>query len=503
MLYFAQLKIYAASQSVTATIPDDYNAKGESLQTLLAFHNGESVIRGDLLSRYTFGFQIIFPFLVAIFAGFLMFSLIGNNTLAQIRLILDDSNNITMFDFKGHTHKAKEAKHSQLNMRIYMTIICSYLFTVYVFILACLAAGSRTMVDEEIFHNPSLNLIHDSVPLHLEFGISYVLLIEDFIVLIVITFGGIVKLFCFEKLSWYFVLLGPAMCIVIHSYHILIGFIHTPHHATSVLVFYGLVIIFFMITLKTFYNAFSYLYTLIYTRCGVKQSETQTTSDTTTQSVTRVPTTETQIQSENTPGPTQTLETAVEVQTDPNETQPSTPAEIISVVTPALTRNESISLPSESKSPAEDKSSYPTCCRPGIYIPASQHCCKFFILSFIATVLALLLVFLVYLFVLVPINNAIDDAPNRIVTINQTILIIIGILITFKIFDSQKGKSFLDYLAKAKTSQLESNQVQDSSLRKEKKKEALTEWKKKSNEGKREDVAGTILNYYKKAEDSS
>ena len=392
--------------------------------------------RGELLSRYTFGFQIIFPLLVAIFAGFLMFSLIGNKTLAQIRLILDDKNNIKMSDFERHTHKAEEAKHSQLNMRIYMTIICCYLFTVYVFILDCFAAGSRTMVDEEIFHNPSLNLTHDSVPLHLEFGIPYVFLIEDLIVLIVISVGGIIKLFCFEKLSWYFVLVGPAMCIVVHSYHILIGFIHTPHHATSVLVFYGLVIIFFMVTLKTFYNAFSYLYLLMYTRCGVK-SEDKNISD---------------------------LTLEAQISGDTAE-QPSTHP-------PVAPQNSTSTRNNASKSKWK------------IHIPESQHCCKFFLLSIIATVLALLLVFLVYLFVLVPINNAVDDAPNRIVTINQTILIIIGILITFKIFNSQKGKSFLDYLAKAKINQLEDSD--------------LTTWLMKSDEGKREDVAGIIVKYYEK-----
>ena len=106
---------------------------------------------------------------------------------------------------------------------------------------------------------------------------------------------------------------------------------------------------------------------------------------------------------------------------------------------------------------------------------------------------------IVYFFVLVPINNAVDDAPNRILSINQTILIIIGILITFKIFNSQKSKNFLDYLAKAKTSQLNPKKSKNET----ESQDIVTKWKTKSSEEKREDVAGIILNYYTKAEDSS
>ena len=102
-------------------------------------------------------------------------------------------------------------------------------------------------------------------------------------------------------------------------------------------------------------------------------------------------------------------------------------------------------------------------------------------------------------FVLVPINNAVDDALNRVLSINQMILIIIGILITFKIFNSQKSKTFLDYLAKAKTSQLNPKKSKNEN----ESQDIVTKWKMKSSEERREDVAGIILNYYIKAEDSS
>ena len=56
-----------------------------------------------------------------------------------------------------------------------------------------------------------------------------------------------------KTLSWFYVLLAPLSCIVTHSYHILVGFIHTPHHATSILIFYGIVVTVFIVTLRVAY----------------------------------------------------------------------------------------------------------------------------------------------------------------------------------------------------------------------------------------------------------
>ena len=482
-----QLKIYAASRSISATIPDDYGAKGESLKTLIQFHNGESVLRGNLLSRYTFGFHFVFPVLAAIFAMFLAFSVIGNIELAKIRLIIDGKKDSSV---EREDQTINEAQHSQLNMRIVITVICSYLFLLYVIILDCVAIASRTMVDKEIFHSPSRKL-DESEPLRLEFGIPILLFVEDFIVSSTIVVIGFIKICRCKKLSWYFVLFGPAMCIVIHSYHILIGFIHSPHHASSVLVFYGLMVIFFIITLKTFYYTFSHWCAVIY-KNNPEKSQDQKSDQPKDNSPPSTPV----------PSP-QAIATSLELQSESPESQQP----IVTVQSEETGKNTPTHPQDFAAQHKNDESQEPIhhqlakkffiCCG---CILKCQHQCKLSVLIAIAVILALLFVFLVYLFVLVPINNAIDDAPSRIVSINQTLGVIIGIFIAFKIFDRKTYKSFLDYLVKARTSQLESDQVKDIQ---ENEKEALTEWKKKSNDSKREDVARIILKYYTKPEDSS
>ena len=168
LMFILQLKIYAAEQSIAPSINDDYDSKGESLETLCAFHNGSSVFRGSILSGYTFTFQLVFPYLISLLAWSMLYYLIDNNKLELIRHQVDTS------DLKAH--KANEADHSQQNMGVYMTIIVSYCSVLYILILDCIALGSRSeLVTEEIFHNPkysSRNYL-DNGPLVLEFVILF------------------------------------------------------------------------------------------------------------------------------------------------------------------------------------------------------------------------------------------------------------------------------------------------------------------------------------------
>ena len=80
---------------------------------------------------------------------------------------------------------------------------------------------------------------------------------------------------------------------------------------------------------------------------------------------------------------------------------------------------------------------------------------------------------------MVPINDAIDDAPDRIISINQTVLILFGAAITYKFFNDRKD-TFFDLLVKAQGRYLADNEG----------------WIRKSTKQKRESVAGIILNFY-------
>ena len=432
-----QLKIYASKREISASIPNDYDAKGESLSTLLAFHNEETALRGSFLSEYTLSVQIIYPILVGVFAWFLMYSQFGIKSLALIRAEAD--NPIPVNQQEPHRPKNSNAEHSQQNFRIHMTIICCFCSLAYVLFLDIVAVVHRHSVNKLIFYNPSIqNRIYDSTPLQIEYSIPIVILVQDLIVvsvmILILFVGSAAEIRGWKWFTWYYVLFGPAMCIVIHSYHILIGFIHTPQHATSILIFYGIVVLFYMVTLRTFYYFFS--------KCCV-----------------------------------QIIKDTKKKNKDTKKKDKDT--------------NECANLKECTQN---------GCCKHVCH----QHTCKFLILFAIASVLPLFIAYLAFLFILVPINNAIDDAPSQIVAINQTILIIIGILITFKIFKDKKD-SFLDYLVKAEKNRIYAEANNGSKANNEpsetESKAAVSaekeKWEKKSQNEKREYVADIILEHFK------
>ena len=69
------------------------------------------------------------------------------------------------------------------------------------------------------------------------------------------------------------------------------------------------------------------------------------------------------------------------------------------------------------------------------------------------------MVFVVILFILVPINLALENAPNRLFGINQTILVFIGAAITYKLYRNQKSKTWFDHVVEANKSYLEEKEA--------------------------------------------
>ncbi len=409
--------MYAADQSIAPSISNDYSAKGESLDTLLAFHNGTLVSGGTLsniLSKYTFSQQFVLQFFVVIILSIVLYNAIDNNRLEIIR---------RNTDVEINSHNYSEAEHSQRNLHVYTMIICSYLSVVYVVILDCMAVDKRYKENIEIYYSPSHQ--YKSVPLSLEYGMAGLLLAEDLVVLTSMLILSCFKIcinynykdtdHCCLKLfgerKWYYIIFGPIMCICIHWYHILIGFIHTPHHATSILVFYGVIVVSFVVTPRTMYYCLSKCAELDCC-CSKEQKE----------------------------------------QNKKNESNESTP------------------LTTQPTTQPQNKSKWEI-----------KHGCKFFLLCVVAVLLALIFAYIAILFILVPINNAIDDAPDRILTINRTILILFGAAITYKLFHDKKD-TFFDFLVKAEGK----SQGNDE------------DWTKKSTKEKRECVAEIILKFYKR-----
>ena len=623
-----QLKLYAAKQSIAASIDDDYSAKGENLTTLLDFHKSDE--GGKNLSYYTFAFQFVVPFLAIFFLGNLLYHYIQNKTLHPVRFDADE------IDEKKH--EFENLKISTANMSIYVMIVCSYLFVVYVVILDCIAVNKRAFfVNEEIYHPKADN--GNNTKLQLEFGIPSLLLAEDLLVLIMMVALSCMKLctscrkeklgdcsssvcYCslerLQTVQWYNIIVGPVFCIVIHSYHILVGFIHSPHHATSILVFYALVIVTYIVTLKSAYHnlfkayislkksdsCWSLLCCYFWLCCILEKippTSTQPgtvpppTQPASTQPGTVPPPTQpastqpgaappptqpasTQLQPGAAPPPTQPSSTqpgaappptqpsltqpraapppmqpastqpgAAPPPTQPSSTQPraapppmqpastqpgAAPPSMQSSSTqpgaappptqPSLTQPRAAPPPMQPAStqpgaappptqpsstqpraapppmqpastqpgaappsmqssstqpgaapppmqpastqpgaappPMQPASTQPRAAPPPTQPPSAQseengstisHMCILFILFLLSILIGLVFVYIAFLFILVPINNVIEDAPDRILNINQTILILLGAAITYKLYQSRKFGSLLDYMVKA------------------------------------------------------
>ncbi len=161
--------MYAAHQSIAPPISDEYNAKGESLETLRDFHDGKLAKGGDLLSNYTFAQQFVTPFVVLVFVWNILYHLFSNNKLKLIRDLPASENKPTEETSKTGEDKTKDAsktgenknkdasktgedktknsyktdspEHSQRNMTIYTNIICSYIAVLYIISLDCVAVA--------------------------------------------------------------------------------------------------------------------------------------------------------------------------------------------------------------------------------------------------------------------------------------------------------------------------------------------------------------------------
>ncbi len=80
------------------------------------------------------------------------------------------------------------------------------------------------------------------------------------------------------------------------------------------------------------------------------------------------------------------------------------------------------------------------------------HSCLLFMFAVLSFFLSGILVFVVILFLIVPINLAIDDAPNRLLNINQTILVFT--ILSQSLYQSKSSGTILDQLVKANTKKL-------------------------------------------------
>ena len=255
-----QLKLYAMEQKTKARILDSYNAKGESLKTLQRLHKGknDNVFLGNIVTQYTLSFYILFPVIVVFFLSLLFHHLIDNNqkTFFWHFRTKYEKEEIEIEEPQNYLNALVNMSVSTRNMYILISIVGSLSFVVYVVVLDCFALGYRlTQVKGEIFFNPNSRTEYDEsrMKFEIEFSIPIIMLIYDLLILALITIIPLCKVYHRSLNNWYYFYLGPFSCIIVHSYHILVGFIQSPHHAFAVMIFYAIIVLVFVITYRAAY----------------------------------------------------------------------------------------------------------------------------------------------------------------------------------------------------------------------------------------------------------
>lgn len=225
--------------SINPEISNDYDSKAESASTIYKWNNNNKEI-----SQYLVSWKIMAP----LFA--LIAMLVG----------------ISYFLFaKPHPHhdKVKESTKDKsergwvIRTNMYIVMALSLVFTVYVLSMDVAALSNKIVYEafkEWYRKNGSGN------PLDELYNLVTAVSVVDFATLaassILLLFMAIRNCcyckkgndtkgkchLCVTAMPWYF-LTFPAVHLAAHSNQVLIGFIHTPYHATAVGILYGIILV--------------------------------------------------------------------------------------------------------------------------------------------------------------------------------------------------------------------------------------------------------------------
>ena len=339
-------------QTIAAEIDDTYIPKAVSVGILEAFHENDSSIH---VSRLAFASQVVIPIVSFLFlvACWIYYWEVSHTSLS-LRKKLTRGSGEDMVLWGG-------SQRDSVDVTILSMVIGSATFCLYVIALDITAMHNALYtVDADVkkYYNFDTGITNFS----LEYFIVFLIFIEDSIVVLVmfvffwiIVCTSICYHYCCSdafKYSWsafVYLTIGPVMCVIIHGNHIIIGFIHSPYHAGSVLIFYGIVIL----AIVYFYQAFHGTF-----KCFIAKIR---------------------------------------------------------------------------------------CCEQ----KQLSDVCFFLLFAIISIIVSGLLVFIVAFFLLVPIDNAIDDAPSQLFSIERTVVVVLAIIVTCKVY-SRKPETLLSSVVKAK-----------------------------------------------------
>ena len=249
-------------------INDGYSPKAESVSAIIRYYSEtpQSVMFGLVSSAYALVFQIVFPCILIVCIFIFFVYRINPSDLTLPDEIADNSPKPAAAQQDNSTKLENDDNVSAIdNMNGIIMCVCSCTVVVYVLGLDIAALGRSAAVTRgHIFQWFSYTYLWKYTAA--QSGIPISMLFEDIIIMaLTITFA------CFKlcnskkcnskkccsncaKVSNAYVLLGPVSCIVVHSFHILVGFIHAPYHATSILVLYSVVFFVYIFAMKSTYH---------------------------------------------------------------------------------------------------------------------------------------------------------------------------------------------------------------------------------------------------------
>ncbi len=390
--------------SISPKITDAYNPKADNIYTLKDWHK-----QNEIVTMYLISDQSLVPIfvLVSSFLAILYFLYAKTHSFGERINTLSNSD-----------HSRDEGFEMRSNL--YIITSTSIMFSVYAIMMSIIACSkgkddvhkefkkwfnTNETYFKDLFHLSTAILIEDI----LYSSVIFIGVVTSIVINIAIRrandsndYGCIAKCICIvnkckdiESFHWelhVFFLLLPITTVAVHGNHILIGFIHTPYHATGIGTLYGIVIVTCIAILKIIHH-------LLY------------------QCVSRM----------------------------------------------RMAQNNYTSVD-------EDQSK-------------CNIVTEYFVLLLVSVgVIAWILlfsVFIIALYFLLPINIAIDEAPNRLSTIYQGSVLVFAGFVTYWIVIKQ-NKSPLSSFIRAK----------------DKDKKGKGEWKKKTYQEKEEEVANIILKHY-------
>ena len=400
-----QLQLYAERGNPNIVLQDTYDAKAYNKKSLIALTQANNQrIQNVIICTAIFVFLFSFVIFLLTFCA-LCFST-DHKSLTESRWV-------------------KEIK-TNLETVISLSVV-SFIVNIYIFSLTASAVGFwRNRLDDELnlFHTidtlKSQNIASVSIAVVLDILCLILLLIITVISVIIYKQIILVNYKEYVPVILSLTVLCPLFCIITHSPYIIVAYLNDGSHASSIFIYYTILVYVFFGFTRLFVH---------WCRQAILKQEKNNGNPGSTEKKTGTLQTETPSTQETSAGNVNQHAGTQRQSASHSEPHPSnghtTPSSFTQVTPPSNHQTEN---PSSEPHPSN-----------GHTTPSSSCGCHRRILTLIALAIGTLLfllglvVLITCYLVLIPINRAISDAPNQLLSIYQSGGFLIGSFIVYKV----------------------------------------------------------------------